>query len=78
MWIMGCLIGHHETIARATEMKLCSMMKAVSWLGVVRGQRSEEFLLRLVFFGPYPPFLSQYTDRRVRAPSALAALQVQA
>jgi hypothetical protein len=30
MWIMGCLIGHHEMMARAIEMKLCSMMKAVS------------------------------------------------
>jgi hypothetical protein len=31
MWIMGCLIGHHEAIARAVESKLCSMMKAVRW-----------------------------------------------
>ena len=30
MWIMGCLIGHHEAMARNIETKLCNMMKAVS------------------------------------------------
>jgi hypothetical protein len=66
MWIMGCLVGHHEIIARAAEMKLCKMMK--------EARRSNETLKRSSTYRPHSYL--QFTDRRVRSRQVLMSLHV--